>query len=265
MIVPLFLSQMRSCLPAVSVFVAVIGLYTASIASMFDPELGDSLAQMQEAMPELFAAFGMAQPSVTIMEFYANYLYGFLYTVMPFALTMLLANGLVVRHVERGTLASFLATPHSRPNIALTQAIALLSSLVLLLVFTTVFEVGFAELFFPGELDYGCLFRANVALICLWVFLAGVCFLSACSFKRPAAALWVGGAVCIAAFLVQMVSQVGESFEFLGSLTPLSLFDVYGVMGGSPEAMTGSAVLLTGGVLLFATAILVFSTRDFDV
>lgn len=265
MIAPLFAIHMRSSLPVTAIFVAVIALYTATIASMFDPEMGDSLAQMQASMPELFAAFGMAQVSATLMEFYANYLYGFLYTVLPFALAMLLVNGLVVKHAERGTLAAFLASPHSRAGIALTQALVLVACLAILLVFTTGLEVGFAELFFSGELELAELVRANAALFCLWLFLAGVCFLSACSFKRPSAALWVGGGVCIAAFLVQMVSQVGEKFEALASITPFSLFDVYGAMEGSSEAAFGAVALLAAALVLFVAAVGVFARRDFDV
>ena len=41
---------------------AVLAMYAGVVTSMFDPELGESLQMMMEAMPQMFAAFGMANP-----------------------------------------------------------------------------------------------------------------------------------------------------------------------------------------------------------
>ena len=84
------------------IFAAVLTMYSAVIVSMFDPKLGESLNLMAQSMPELFAAFGMASPGVTMLDFLVNYLYGFLYLVFPLVLVLLLVNRLLARYLERG-------------------------------------------------------------------------------------------------------------------------------------------------------------------
>mgnify|MGYP000830365636 CR=1 FL=1 len=103
------------------IFAAVLTMYSAVIVSMFDPKLGESLNLMAQSMPELFAAFGMASPGVTMLDFLVNYLYGFLYLVFPLVLVLLLVNRLLARYLERGAMAWLLAAPHPRRRIAASR------------------------------------------------------------------------------------------------------------------------------------------------
>lgn len=261
----LFVKEMRSSAFVTVVIAAVLAMYVAMIVSMFDPELGESLTLMMQSMPDLFAAFGMAQPSTTLLDSMLNYLYGFLLTVFPLVLVLIMVNKLVVRYLDRGTMAYLLATPTSRVCIAVTLISVLVSILALLMVSVVAVEVGSAELMFPGELDMAGLMRANVGLLGLWLALAGLCFLSACAFSNAALALWAGGGVCILSFLVQMVSQVGDKFEFLKYATPLTLFDVYGLAANDASAWVGTVALYGIAVVLFAAGVVVFARRDLNV
>lgn len=265
MIPSLYLKELKGSLPATLVIVCVLAMYTAMIVSMFDPELGASLEMMRESMPELFAAFGMAEQGTTLMDFVLNYLYGFLFVAFPLVLVLLLVNRLVVRHMETGTLSCLLATPHARLSIVLTQALALVTALVATLACMHVLELACAETMFPGELDAGELLAVNAGLLALWLFFAGLCFLSAVSFNRTGAALWVGGGICIASILVQMVSQVGDAFESLGRATPLALFDAGGIAASSGDAVAGACALAGCGIACLALAAAVFCRRDFNV
>lgn len=109
MILPLFKHELRFCLFPTFIIAAVVILYACVIIGMYDPELGESLALMRDAMPELFAAFGMADQGTTLLEFVVNYLYGFLLVVLPLVLVAVLASRLVVRHIERGSISYLLA------------------------------------------------------------------------------------------------------------------------------------------------------------
>ncbi|RDB54553.1 hypothetical protein C1879_11865 [Paraeggerthella hongkongensis] len=244
---------------------AVLGMYIACIVMMFDPSLGESLNMMMDSMPELFAAFGMGTQATTLLDFMLNYLYGFLLTVFPFVLILIMANKLMVRYLDRGTMSYLLATPNSRVRVALTLAGAMIIVLALLMVLTTAAEIACAELMFPGDLDIPGLFRANVGLFCLWTFLAGMCFFSACTFSNAGAALWVGGGAGIAFFLMQMVAKVGDKLAFLDKVNPLALFDSYGLATSDASAYAGSAILLALGIALFALAIGVFNRRDLSI
>ena len=254
----------RALLPFV-IFFGVLVMYIAVIVSMFDPALGESLNALAASMPELFAAFGMGAQATTLDDFMLNYLYGFLLTVLPFVLIVLLVNRAVVQRIERGTMACLLATPVSRVRIAGSMACALVVTLVAMLALTLATGLVCAELLFPGELDAARLVRAHVGLLGPWLFLAGLCLLSACALPAPGPALWAGGGIGIGLFLLQMVAQVGDAPEVLTRVNPLELYDPFALANGEAGAIVGAIVLAAVGVVLIAGAVAVFARRDLSV
>ncbi|WP_346694991.1 ABC transporter permease subunit [Thermophilibacter mediterraneus] len=265
MILPLFRHELRSCLLPTAIIAAVVILYACVIIGMYDPELGESLALMRDAMPELFAAFGMADQGTTLLEFVVNYLHGFLLVVFPLVLAAVLANRLVVRHVERGSIAYLLAQPVGRARLIASQAGVLIFCLVLLATVLTVFELAAAYIMFPGELVAPDLVVVNVATFCLWVFLSGVCWAGACVLQSISAARWVGVAVCTLFVLAQMLSGMGDELAWLADVTPLSLLDPLGVASGEFGALAGATALGVSGAALFVLGTAVFTRRDLSV
>lgn len=261
----LYAKELRANLFVSAIIAAVLAMYIGTIIAMFDPKLGESLDVMMQSMPEIFAAFGMSMQATTLLEFMLNYLYGFLLTIFILVLILVMANKLMVRYLDRGAMAYLLATPNSRTRIALTMAGVLVTVLAGLAVIVTALQVGFAEAFFPGDLDVVALVQVNAGLLALWMAMAGLCFLSACLFSNSSAALWTGGGACILFFLMQMVSQVGDKFEFLKSINPLSLFDYYGLAAGEASAVGGAVALAVAAVALFAAAVAVFDRRDLSI
>ena len=79
----LFRKELKSNYIMLLIFLGVLSMYSYMITLMFDPKLGDSLNTMAESMPELFAAFGMADAGTTLLEFVTNYLYGMLFIAFP--------------------------------------------------------------------------------------------------------------------------------------------------------------------------------------
>lgn len=98
----LFKRELKANFKVFIIIFAVLMMYITIITGMFDPELGSVLEQFTKVMPELMNAFGMA-------------------------------NQLVARYVDRGSMAYLLATPSSRLKIILTQACVLWISLALLI------------------------------------------------------------------------------------------------------------------------------------
>ena len=256
----LFAKELRANLFVSLIIAAVLAMYIGVIVSMYDPELGESLDAMMQSMPEMFAAFGMSVQATTLIDFMLNYLYGFLLTIFILVLILIVANKLMVRYLDRGAMAYLLATPNSRTRIALMVTI-----LVALMAVVTALEAGFAEALFSGELDMQALMQVNAGLLALWLAMAGLCFLSACLFSNATAALWVGGGLNILFFLMQMISQVGDKFEFLKNVNPLTLFDYYGLAAGDASAVGGAIALAVGAVALFAVAVAAFDRRDLSI
>ena len=97
MVWTLFRREWRVNYKIVLIFCGIFTLYTGVIISMFDPEMGGSLQLMMESMPELFSAFGMDTPGATLLEFLANYLYGFLLICLPLVMILFLSSRLMAR------------------------------------------------------------------------------------------------------------------------------------------------------------------------
>lgn len=70
-----------------------------------------------QTMSQSISAFGMTNPSSTLIEFLSSYLYGFIYLVFPLIFKIIIANKLVVRYVDQGSMAYLLSTPMSRKKL----------------------------------------------------------------------------------------------------------------------------------------------------
>ena len=262
MIRPLFLRSLKNSLPTTVAIFAVLAMYIVCIVYMFDPETAKMLDELIAVMPELFDAFGMGHDTSTLTGFMLNYLYGFLLTLIPLVLILLLVNKLLIKPIVRGELSYALASPHGRGPILGSIAAAIVVVLALMLAASTVCEITSALAFFPDDLDTAALLRANAGLACLWIFMLGLCLLSAVTFAGGPLALWAGGGICLVGFLIQMISQIGEGLEGLANVTFFTLFNPYDLADGASEAIAHAGILGVAGVALIAAAILVFRRRD---
>lgn len=245
------------------IFLGVVTLYGSMITSMFDPKLGDSLNTMMESMPELFAAFGMSNPGASLTQFLANYLYGFLLVALPLVMILILVQRLLVRYMERGAMAWLLASPVPRWKLAVIQAFVLVAAVVLLVGYMTGLCGGLAEVLFPGELEFDRFALVNLGDLGLLLFFAGLCFCSACLFQSSGPALWVGGGLCVAFVLLNMLAGVGEEAEFLRWFTPVTMYDPVALANG--ENIFPLAGLYLGALALFVAGVIAFSRRDICV
>ncbi len=246
------------------IFLAVMSLYGGMITAMFDPKLGESLEMMAQSMPQLFAAFGMLEAGKTLTQFLANYLYGFLYIVFPMVFTVLASVRLVARWIDSGAAAYLLAAPVGKRRIAITQ----MAALAVVPFVCTAWAFGFcvlaAQVMFPGQLDVSAFLRLNVGLLCLQLMFAGVCFLASCVFHDARMAAGVGAGICTTFVLVQMLSEVSDTFNWLRYCTPLSLFDQQALLAGEGGA-AGCAALLAAGVVTATAGCIVFCKKDISV
>ena len=264
MVKTLFVRNLKTIYKPWIIFSAILTMYITVIIGMFDPALGESLNQMMESMPQLFSAFGMNAPGSTLLDFMANYLYGFLLICLPLILELIAVNILMVRYVDRGSMAWLLSSPNSRTKICLTQALTLVVSVVLQLGYVVAISMLYAQIQFSDELDGGKFLILNLGLLGLHLFLSGLCFLGSCLFSEARYALGVGGGLSILFILIQMLSQVGEDMEFLKYLTPMTLFDPKAIAAGNGELWM-TAVLYLGGILLYGLGITIFSKKDLSL
>lgn len=265
MIMPLFKKEWKTNYKLLLILAAAITLYSSMIIAMFDPELGDSLQMMAKSMPEIFAAFGMLDVGSTLIDFIANYLYGFILIMFPTLCAILLGGKLISAYVDRGSMAYLLSAPHKRRSLALTQAVFFALALLTLCVYACVLGIGVSEGMFKGELDITRYIYLNIGLYGYVFFLGGLCFFTSCLFSDTRYSYGISTGLCILFMMVQMISNVGDKFENLKYATPLTLFQPNAIIAGDSGAIPGLMILYGAGLLLFAVGILVFSKKDLSI
>lgn len=247
------------------IFMAVLTMYATMIVSMFDPKLGNSLQVMAESMPEIFAAFGMAEVGTTLLEFITGYLYGMLLTAFPAVYIIMLANRLVAKYVDNGSMAYLLAVPQKRIKIVRTQGIFMVSSLLVMEIYVVAVILLTSQILFPGELELAGFFRVNAGVFGLWILIAGVCFCASCIFNETKMTLGVSAGIVIYSILVQMISQVGDKFESLKYATPMTLFQIDGLIANEGRAWMCCALMYLFGIALFIVGNTVFQKKNIPI
>ncbi len=254
--------EMKANYKLLLIFMAVLTLYASMIISMFNPKLGESLQQMAESMPQLFAAFGMMEVGTTLLTFMVNYLYGFLLIAFPSVFIILLSNKLMAHYIDSGSMAYLLATPNKRSTIAMTQAVFLVLNVFLLILYVTILSICVSEGTFPNTLEITKFILVNVGLFGLLIFLSGLCFFTSSVLKDSKLSNGLGAGFVVVFLLIEMISQVGDKFEILKYFTPLTLFDTKGLMGYDEKAIMMMMVLYVAGIVLFGLSIVLFDKRD---
>lgn len=261
----LYKREMKKSVKLLVIFAAIMTLYISVIISMYDPKLMETLDSFVEVMPELMAAVGMSAGATTLVGFMISYLYGFILLIFPMVFSILRGNGLISKYVEKGSMISLVSAPVKRKTIALTQMIVLISGVAILILYATALEFGVAQSNFSGELDLFDLLKLNGGLLCLHLFIAGICFLASCIFSDTKYSLACGAGIPFFMYVLQMLANAGEKAEFIKYFSLFTLFDPYGIAANECSAWIGIAVLLIGAILLFGCSIYIFCEKDLHI
>ncbi|NBK96631.1 MAG: ABC transporter permease [Erysipelotrichia bacterium] len=261
----LFKKEIKANYKIMLLFLAIVSLYSSVVVAMFDPKLGKSLEMMAQSMPELFAAFGMNATGTTLIEFVANYLYGFILIVIPLIFIILMCSRLLTRYLDKGSMAYLLATPNTRTKIIVTQILTSLLAIIFLVLYTMLLIVVCGILFFNEIIDMQAFILVNAGWLGLLVFLSGMCFLSATLFNESKLSIGVGVGLSIVFVLIQMLSQVGDQLECLKYATPLTLFQVDQLVAKDVNAIMCMLVLYGLGIVMYMLAIIIFKKKDLSL
>lgn len=260
--VPLFKQNIKSNYKILLIFMAVLTLYVSMMVAMFDPEIGKTLESFTQTMPEVMAMFGMDVVASTLTGFLSNYLYGFLMLLFPMVFTIILANKMVARHVDRGSMAYLLASPNTRLKIAFTQLASLILNIAVLIAYVTVLGIVCSQAMFPGELEIGSFIWLNAGVFCLHFAVASICFLASCLSNETKRFFLFGAGIPILFYLIQMLANMGGKLENLKYATLFTLFNAGDIVAGNAEARLLFLVMLGIGVSLFGISLAVFCKRD---
>jgi ABC-2 type transport system permease protein len=259
---PLFRTTVKSNYVIWFIFAAILMMYFSIIATMYDPEAMDSMEAMLEALPpQLVEAMNFSIIAPSLLGFLAGYFYGFLILFFPLIYMVIMADRMIAKHVDNGSMAFLLSTPNSRAKIAFTQAVFLVGSLTLLIGFVTVIGILVSETMFAGELEVGRFILLNVGAALLYFALSGIGFLASCLFNQSRYSLALGGGVPVLFFLANLLAGADEQLSGLKYGTLLTLFDPTAIVtGGTVWPAFGTLAAI--GLVLYGGAMLVFSRKD---
>lgn len=261
----LFKDGVKSSWKPFVIFTAVMSMYFAIIATMFDPEMGAALKEFEKAMPELMAMMGMSDGDSSLIGFIASYLYGFIVPVIPMVYAIIMGNSLVAKRVDSGSMAYLLAAPVPRLKIVLTQMCVLVTGVFLMLSIATVLGITTCHAYFPGELDTGKFLLLNLGALALHICISGICFFASCLFSETRYSLAAGAGIPALCYIIQMIANAGDKLENAKYATFFTLFNPNSIIAGESSAHMGLLVLIVAGVVLYTLACVVFTRKDIPV
>lgn len=261
----LYKREMKGSIKLLVIFGAVITMYVAIIIGLYDPEIMKSLDSFAKMMPELMAAVGMETNTAGLLGFMVSYLYGFILLIFPMVFCILRGNALIAKYVDKGSMVSLAAAPVKRYTIALTQMTVLISGIMLLIFYSTIVELICAESAFPGELDATDFFMLNGGLLCLHLFIGGICFLFSCIFSDTKYSVACGAGIPAFMYVLQMLANVGGDAEKAKYFTFFTLFDPDNIIAGESRAIAAALVLFAGAVVLYIMGIVIFERKDLHI
>ena len=247
------------------IIAAVLTMYVVMIIGMFDPEMSDMLDQFADMMPELMNAFGMKGGMTTLIGFISSYLYGMILLAFPMLFSILRGNALIAKYVDRGSMVTLLAAPVKRRTVAFTQMVTLVTCITALVAYITAVQLAASEAQFPGALDTGKLLAINAGLLCLQLFIGGICFFASCLFSDAKYSIAVGAGVPVVMYVIQMMANMGGNLEKAKYLTFFTLFNPDQIIAGESGSGIGMWVLLAGAAVLFGAGIAVFNKKVLSI
>ena len=192
---------------------------------------------------------------VITIGFLSSYFYGFLIIMFPMIFDIILANRLIAKQVDRGSMSNILATPNTRNKISLTYMTSMLIGVTVLISFNTVVGIIAAEANFSGQLDISKFIVLNIGALLLHYAISGICFFASCFFNDTKNSLAVGAGVPIAFFLIQMLANMGGKLENMKYLTMYTLFNPDGIIAGETNAIISIIILGVISCVLYTSGI----------
>ncbi|MDR2967699.1 MAG: ABC transporter permease [Methanobacteriaceae archaeon] len=261
----LYKQGIKSNYKIVLLFFGLLALYITSIISMYNPEALSVMEEFTRTMPEIMAMVGMTGDSTTMMGYLITYLYGFIFLVIPFIVTVIIANNLVASYVDRGSMVYLLSSPNSRKTIIFTQMKVLGTFIFAIIAYCTILTIIFSEVMFPGDLAIDKLLIINFGLLILHIFLGGIAFASSTIFNDMKLSLMFGGGIPLAFFLIQMLSNMGGKLEDLKFFTIFTLFQPHKILSGETQGYLMIGVLAILAIILYVLAFYIFKKKDLSI
>jgi len=263
---PLFKQALKSNYKLILIFMGVLAMYISIMVTMYDPSGANSMQELLDMKLSGFAeAFGLSIPDTSLIGFLSSYFYGFLIIMFPMIFDIILANKLISKQVDKGSMSNLLSTPNTRNKISITYMAFTLSSVTFLIIFTTILGIVVSESKFSGQLDISKFILVNFGALLLHYAISGICFFASCVFNETKNSLAVGAGVPIAFMIIQMLANMGGKLENFKYATMLTLYNSDAIVKGSASVMPSLIALAVIAIVLYGTGIWIFNKKDLPI
>ena len=245
------------------IFTLIIMIYVTTSAAMFDPDSVEAMDAMFSLLPEaMIKVFGFINLGTDLTTYISNYLYGFILIIFPMIYCIILANRLVAKHVDRGSMAYLLTTPNSRVRVASTQALYLVTSLAAVLIVVVAAAILMSELMFPGMLNVGSFLALNWLTYLGMLVVGGIGFLSSCLFNETRFSLAFGAGFPLLSLVSRMLSGLSEDIAWLEYLSVFSFLEIDKILADASYVLLPTLILLALAAVLYVTAVWIFDRKS---
>jgi ABC-2 type transport system permease protein len=232
-------------------------VFCALLIGVFKPETISNLQDLIKGSP-----LESILEQQTFLGMLAQTYYSIHGVILPIIFIIITANSLIASQVDRGSMAYLLSTPIKRSAVVGTQAVYMVTSILVMFIIVTIVGL-FSIHIFQGNIDINITdyLLLNLGLFLLMFAISSISFLFSCIFNLSKNSLALGAGIPIAFFLFQLMSQVDESLEGFKYLSLNSLFDTNAILNDG-SYLTQFIALAVVGVVLYGIGMRIFMEKD---
>jgi ABC-2 type transport system permease protein len=232
-------------------------VFCALLIGVFKPETISNLQDLIKGSP-----LESILEQQTFLGMLAQTYYSIHGVILPIIFIIITANSLIASQVDRGSMAYLLSTPIKRSAVVGTQAVYMVTSILVMFIIVTIVGL-FSIHIFQGDIDINITdyLLLNLGLFLLMFAISSISFLFSCIFNLSKNSLALGAGIPIAFFLFQLMSQVDESLEGFKYLSLNSLFDTNAILNDG-SYLTQFIALAVVGVVLYGIGMRIFMEKD---
>jgi len=262
----LFMGTLKANYAYIIGFSAFTLIYVVVSIVMFEPQSTEIIDAMLMMLPEeMIKAFGFDKLTGELTSYLAGYLFGFILLVFPMIYSILIANNLVAKLVDRGSMAYLLTSTNTRVKVLITQYVYLALSLLTIFVVDYLVALVLAEISFPGNLDQVAYFQLNVLTYFASLFVASLAFLLSCVFNESRISGLIAGGIGGVFVIARMISGLNENTEVFKYFTIYSLIDTTKALVDPGFVYGTSAILLLVSIGISGIGIWIFNKRSLAI
>jgi len=252
--------ESRNRLKSSVILTGVFAITSLFFLAVF-PAMRDGAEAIEDAFPEyMMGLFGFEELH-TIEGFLGGYVYPFIWVIFGGIYFAYAGAGMIASDIEHRQMDLLLSNPVSRESVIIQTIASIWVPLVVL-------NVGMAVTLFGGvqlvdeSLDPVLLTMVHLLSVPYFLVCAGIGLVFSVTVKRVGTAQVGAIGLVFMSWLIEGLSEMGDTYEWLGTVTPHRYYDSSAILVHEEYAFSDAAVLTGSFIILVVIAVIIFVRRD---